>query len=385
MTGHPQTVLFNDLHPSRCNGGEEQVLRQVILGLAARGWRCLLAYQDWGDLIPEYQVAGIECRQFSLEAGRLVAPGPFVKSIAQQVFWARRERVRLLHCNSYNRASMTAVAKILSGVPAICHLHLEPPEYLSRQYRWGLNQLERFIAVSAWSAAVWSQTLGLPRERFAVLHNAIDTSRFRPDDDARATARQKIGAGPDCFVIGYCGRIVRGKGVDLLVRAVAPLANKNPAIKLLVIGSDAQNILHYREPLVPMLKELAGQLGIAHNVTFLGARTDVERWYNAMDVLVVPAIAAEPFGLVVAEALACGLPAIASRVGGIPEVLNGALDELLVPPNDVDALIAALQRMIDDPERRSRFGALGRDAVKKNLAIPPYLDRLGQLLQGMLA
>ncbi len=386
MTGNPPTALFNDLHPSRSNGGEELVLREILLGLAARGWRCLLAYHEWGDLVPEYEAAGIECRRFDLKAARLAAPRLFVRSVAGQVLWARRERVGLLYCNSFNRASMTATAKILGGVPAICHLHNEPPDYLSRQYRWGLNRLGRFIAVSGWNAAEWSRTLGLPRERFAVLHNAIDTSRFRPDDNARSAARQEVGVGPDCFVIGYCGRVVRGKGVDVLVRAMAPLVDKkNAAIKLLIIGSDAQNILHYNEPVVPMLKELAAELGIADHVVFLGVRHDVERWYNAMDALVAPATTPDPFCLVVAEALACGRPAIASRVGGVPEVLNGALDELMVPPNDVDALVVALQRMIDDAQQRARLGTLGREAVEKNLAVPHYLDRLEQILEGMLA
>ena len=380
-----RAILFNDWHPSHLNGGEEQVLRQVMLGLAGRGWRCLLAYHEWGDFIPEYEAAGMECRQFDLSAARPKAPARLLKSALSQLTWARRERVGLLYCNSYARAPVTAIAKMIGSLPAVCHLHLEPPSYLSRQYRWGLGRIGRFIAVSDWSAAQWTAELGLPAKQFAALHNPIDTSRFRPDADARAAARQELGLDSDDFVIGYCGRLVRGKGVDVLVRAAAPLMRRDSAVKLLIIGSDAQNILHYDEPVVPVIKALAVELGIADQVTFLGVRPDVERWYNAMDTLVAPVTDVEPFCLVVAEALACGRPAIASRLGGIPEILQGSLSELMVPPSDVDALAGALQRMLEDTPRRDRLGTLGRRFVQANFALQPYLDRLEHLVEEIVA
>src|SRR5690242_8025353 len=133
MTERP-TVLFNDGTPGRLMGGEEVVLRETLLGLAARGFRCLLAYQQWGDLIPEYEAAGIECRQFDFAAVRLQHLWRFGTSILQQVLWARRRRVKLFYCNSYFRAAHAAAIKSFGGFPALCHFHLPAPGYLSRQY-----------------------------------------------------------------------------------------------------------------------------------------------------------------------------------------------------------------------------------------------------------
>jgi glycosyltransferase involved in cell wall biosynthesis len=372
-------VVFSDRNPSRSNGGEELVLREALLGLAARGWRCLLAYHEWGDLIPEYEAAGIGCRRFDLTAVRLQNPWRFASSVTQQVLWARRQGVGLYHCNSYFRAAHAAAVKHLGGVPAICHFHIPPPEYLSRQYRWGLKQLDEFVAVSRCTAAEWSQALSVPQERVAVLHNPIDTTRFRPDPDARKSARGELGVADDCIVIGFCGRLIEEKGPDVLIRAAARLVAQHQPIKLLILGSDAQNIILHGRPFEPTLRRLARELGIADRVNFLGGRHDVERWYNAADLMTAPSLFSDSFGLVVAEALACGRPVIASRIGGIPEIMSGPLDEFLVPPNDIDALAVALHRLISDPERRAQVGRIGQEIVAKNFGVGLFLDRLEQI------
>ena len=384
MTSRSPAVIFSDNNPSRSNGGEELVLRETLLGLAARRWPCLLAYHEWGDLVPEYEAAGIECRRFDLAPVRPKFPGRFASSVAAQALWARRAGVQLLHCNSFNRAAHAAIIKRLGGFPAICHLHVSPPEYLSRQYRWGLRQLEGFFAVSDCAAEQWSKTLRIPRERIAVLYNPVDTDRFRPDEKARELARRELGIADDCVVLGYCGRVIQQKGVDVLLRAMAKLASDHRAMKFLVIGGDAQNVALCGERLEPRLRALARELGVAERVSFLGIRHDVERWYNAMDIVVAPSVSSEGFGLVVAEALACGRPAVASRIGGIPEILSGPLRELLVPPNDDEALAAVLRRLVDDPRRREQLGKLGREIVERKFGLALYLDRFEHLLHGML-
>lgn len=373
-------ILFSDYHPSRANGGEELVLCEIMLGLARRGWRCLLAYHEWGDLVPEYQAAGIECRRFDLSPLRPAHPARFLASVVRQAAWARREAVGLLCCNSYFRASHAAAVKGLSGVPAICHFHLPVPDYLSRQYRWGLQRLDGYIAVSAHTAGAWARALGIPPDRVAVVHNPVDTARFQPDDGARAALRRELGIADDCIVLGYCGRLVREKGIDVLLRAMARLDAGAGAVKLLIVGSDAQNVMLYGEPLVPTLQALAARLGLGERVIFAGPRRDVERWYNAMDIMAAPSLYAEPFGLVIAEAVACERPVVASRVGGIPEILSGPLEQLLVPPHDDAALAAALRRLIDDPQRRADVGRQGRRLVERRFALAPYIDQIESLL-----
>jgi len=384
MTPASFAILFSERNPSRTEGGEELVLRNILLGLSARGWRCLLAYHEWGDLVPEYEAAGIACRRFDLTPARPTNPGRFLASVAGQALWARRNGVGLLHCNSYFRVSHAAAVKHLGGFPAIGHLHNPPPDYLSRQYRWGLQQIDGLIAVSACTAAEWNRALARPSARVAVLHNGIDIDRFRPDEAARDSARRELGVGAAEVVIGYCGRLIREKGVDVLIRAVARLAAEHPALTLVILGSDAQNTRLYGEPLEAKLRMLAQELGIVGRFRFLGVRHDIERWHNAIDIVVVPSVYSDPLPLVVAEALACGRPVIGSRIGGIPELLSGPLAELLVPPGDDEALAAALQRLIADPQRRVRLGECGRQIVEKEFGVSLFLDQFESLI-GMMA
>ncbi len=347
----------------------------------------LLAYQEWGELVPEYEAAGIECRRFDLSPAKLGHPWRFAASVVGQAFWARREGVALYYSNSYFRAFHAAAVKYLGGFPAVCHFHITAPQndYVSRQYRWGLERMDRLIAVSECVAADWRRALGAPPGRISVLHNGVDTDRFRPDDAARASARQEVGAGDDCIVIGFCGRLVAQKGVDVLIHAAARLALQRPRIKLLIIGSDVQSRQDSPERFELKLRALARQLGLSDRIEFLGARGDVERWYNAMDMLALPSIGFDAFPSVIAEALACGRPVVASRIGGIPEILTGPLEELLVPPNDVDALAATLQRLVADPPWRVRMGRLGREVVETQFRVSIFLDQLEHLLKAIAA
>ena len=371
-------TLFSDHNPSRYQGGEELVLRNTLLGLAARGWRCLLAYHEWGDLVPEYEAAGIACRQFDLTPARVNHPLTFLGSVTGQALWARSQGVRLLHCNSYFRAAHAAAIRSLGGFPAICHLHNPPPDYLSRQYRWGLQRLDGFIAVSDQTAAEWSRALHIPRAHWSVLHNGIDLNRFRPDSHARQSARSEIDAAPSTAIIGYCGRLIRDKGIDVLLRAVAKLTGLD--VRVVVLGSDAQNVRLYGARLEPELKELAAQLGLADRTIFLGARHDVERWYNAFDILAVPSVYSDPLPLAVVEGLACGVAVVASRIGGIPELLGGPLGELLVPSRDEVALAATLRRLIDDPKRRVELGSLGRSVAEREFGMSRFLDGIEAIM-----
>ena len=386
VTGRP-AILFSDRKPSRCNGGgEELILREILLGLVQRGWRCLLAYHEWGELIPEYEMAGVSCRRFYLDPATLRQASGFGASVIGQALWARREGVVLYHCNSYFRAFHALAVKRLGGFAATCHFHIPPPEhYVSRQYRWGLERMDGLIAVSGRLASEWSRALGMARDRIVVLHNGIDTNRFRPDGAARASGRRALGVADDCFVIGYCGRLIPQKGAEMLVRAVAQLAPAHPAIKLLIVGSDIQSLHHQPERLEPQLRALAQRLGIVDRTDFLGTRRDVERWYNAMDVLVVPSLYSDPLPTVVLEGLACGRPVVGSRMGGIPEMLAGPLAQLLVPADDVDALAATLQRLARDPQWRAGMGRLGREAVERDFRVSVFLDRFEHLLKRVAA
>jgi glycosyltransferase involved in cell wall biosynthesis len=152
-------------------------------------------------------------------------------------------------------------------------------------------------------------------------------------------------------VVATVAHLIPQKGVDHLLRALAQMRRR---ARLQVIGDG---------PEASRLSALAAELGIGDRVQLLGLRDDVAEVLQAADVFVHPAIWGEAFGLTIAEAMATGLPVVASRVGGIPELVTHGETGLLVPPGDAGALAGALDRLAADGEERARLGANARQRV----------------------
>jgi glycosyltransferase involved in cell wall biosynthesis len=167
----------------------------------------------------------------------------------------------------------------------------------------------------------------------------VNTDRFRPDGAARREARQRLGAAGR-FVLLAVAYLIEPKGVDVAVRALARLPDD---VTLWVVGTGRQ---------AEALRALAGQLGVAARTHFLGAQRYVEPYMQAADCLVCPSLWAEAAGLVNLEALACGLPVVASRIGGIPEYVEDGRTGLLFAPGDADGLAECLLRLRGDPDYR---------------------------------
>lgn len=182
----------------------------------------------------------------------------------------------------------------------------------------------------------------------------VDTGRFRPDPAARLGLHRRLGATDDQVFIGFGGRLVREKGVHLLVRAIAGV----PGTRLIIVGDGPE-----RES----LESLAEALGIAERVTFAGHVPSLEmpRWLAAFDLLVLPTVGrrgwVEQFGRILVEAMACGVPVIGSASGEIPRVIGEA--GLLVPERDERALTEAIRALVAAGDLRTGLGARGRARV----------------------
>jgi glycosyltransferase involved in cell wall biosynthesis len=182
----------------------------------------------------------------------------------------------------------------------------------------------------------------------------VDLERFRPDPAARLRTRAAMGIPDARFLVGFGGRLVREKGVHLLVRAIAGI----PSAVLAIAGEGPE-----RE----RLRALARALGVADRVHFSGRRpsTVMPDWLNALDLLALPSQGArgwsEQFGRILVEAMACGVPVVASRSGEIPDVVADA--GILVPEGDAEALGAGIASLATDELARHRLACAGRARV----------------------
>ncbi len=194
----------------------------------------------------------------------------------------------------------------------------------------------------------------------------VDPERFAPDAGARLRVRRRMGLPEDAFVAGFAGRLVAEKGVEHLVAALAAV----PEAYLLVIGDG---------PRRAALERLADRLLPGVRARFAGGvpSLDMAAWLNALDVLALPSLTtpgwSEQFGRVLVEAMACGVPLVASRSGEIPHVVGDV--GVLVPEADVAALAAALAGLAAAPARRAELGRLGRRRVLDRFTHQRIADR----------
>jgi glycosyltransferase involved in cell wall biosynthesis len=208
--------------------------------------------------------------------------------------------------------------------------------------------VDAFVAVSPETAAFANRRREVAQRRLLVIPNGISLDRFRPDPAARARVRKELGVEPDGWVVGTVGRLAVEKNQALLLRAVAPLLGRQARVALVGDG-----------PLRRELAQLAAGLGIADSVHLLGARGDVPDVLNAFDAFVLCSDT-EGLPLAVPEAMATGLPVVATAVGGIPTVVEEGRTGFLVPTGDADALRDRLARLRADPPMARACGERGR-------------------------
>ncbi len=222
-----------------------------------------------------------------------------------------------------------------------------------------LRDADAFVAMSK---AIREEMLaaGIPGERIFVLPHGVDTARFRPAEPAeRSALRARLGL-PDGVLVVWSGRLLRGKGLDTLLEALARLAGDVPDLRLLLVGSGEGQALSIEDE----LRRRAGESDLAGRVLFAGRVERVEDALRAADVFVFPSVF-EALGISLVEAAACGLPAVASRTGGIVDVVEDGRSGILVPPGDPAALAGGMRALGTDADR---CAAMGREARRVALA-----------------
>jgi glycosyltransferase involved in cell wall biosynthesis len=358
-------------------GGLERTQLTMCRALAARGHQVDLVYQSEGDFARDW---GAFCGTMT-QIGRSLptSQAPFASSIeaVKAVDRARQLNPDVIYAFRHLDMPLAVAAGTLCRAPVVLHLCLPRPSTLPFLVRHALAHVAMTLSVSHNTAELWRRK-GIPAGSITVVHTGIDMDHYVPASaEARNATRIDLGLDPDNFVVLYAGRISQIKGVDLLVRAFRQLAGDLPHARLVVVGgatlsADPASAERYASE----LRRLSGPI----DVMWLPSRSDVLPLIQTADVAVVPSVWSEPFSRSVIEPLACGVPVIASRVGGNPEILTGWLSDYLVPPGNVDALaerIASLDGWRkSDPDLALRC----REAVVERLSLGREVDSVESLM-----
>lgn len=252
-----------------------------------------------------------------------------------------RERYDILHIQKPYDLPVALLVRRWVGSRVVFGCHGE--DFFPGDRRLG-RKADIAVSCSAFNAETVARHYAI---RPLVVYNGFDAELFRPQEPDPALRARFAPHGEG--VILYAGRLIPWKGVQYAIAAMEQV----PEAVLLIAGDG-----HYREA----LERQVHAAGLEGRVHFLGQvpHEELPRWLAVSDILVAPSFASETFGIALVEAQACGVPVVASRFGGFPEVVREGETGLLVPPQDTDALATALRELLSDPARRQAMGEAGR-------------------------
>lgn len=350
-------------------GGLETLLAECINRMPAEKYRhaivCLTDYSDFSKKItrPDVEIYALH-----------KPPGLGLETHFSIWKLFRRIKPTVLHTYNISALEYAAVAT-LAGVPVRVHAEhgrdASDPEGTNWKYNLLRRMLrpfvDRFIPVSGDLKRWFTEVIGVPDEKNILINNGVDTRQF-------ALARNHSGNDPvrhfseNCFVIGTVGRIQDVKNhaglIDAFIHLREILPGQKEQLRLIIIGDG---------PLLPSLRAKVSNAGIEDLVWLPGARDDIADLMQTFSVFAMTSIA-EGTPVVVLEAMASGLPVIATQVGGMPEVIIDNVTGKLVPASDAQAFAAAISEYVLAPELLVRHGAAGRQRIESTYSVEAMLE-----------
>jgi L-malate glycosyltransferase len=296
---------------------------------------------------------------------------------------ARRAGVDVVHANSIRAGLVLALAR-LAPAATVVHVRdcLPPSAVASATLRLIAATATTVVANSRYTARVVQAVA--PRARLEVVHNPVDLVRWDPARIDRAAARARLGAaGERRLLLGVVAQLSPWKGQDTAIEALRLLCAEGLDAHLLLIGSAkflARATRFDNEGYVATLRAQVADAGLQERVSWLGEREDVPELVRALDVLLLPSWE-EPFGRALIEAMALGVPVIATDVGGPPEIVEDGREGYLLPPREPHAWARAIARFAGHPERGREMGDAGRRRVEREFSVDRHVAAMCEVYE----
>lgn len=336
-------------------GGAEQVVIRLAAGLERRRFAPLICCLDEpGPFAPQAEAAGVEVVAFDKR-------GPVdVRAAWRLARLLRSRRVDVVHTHLWGGSFWGRLAALAARVPAIVTTEHNVDTW-KRAYHLALDRALApattcLVAVSP-AVREFYEARGVGRGRWRVVYNGVDTSAVPPR--GRRPAFRELGIGADERVVALVGRLVPAKAPEVFLQAMAIAAARVPALRGLVVGDG---------PLRGDLEAEARGLGLERRVVFAGVRRDVPALLAGLDALVFTSLR-EGLSMAMLEAMAAGVPVIATPVGGTPELITHGVTGLLVPPGQPESLADALVALLGDAALAAAIRHAARGCVEGRFSL----------------
>jgi glycosyltransferase involved in cell wall biosynthesis len=349
-------------------GGAERQVVELAVALRRKGYGITVACSVAGELADALERADVPVRPL---LKRLVK-----RRLSLVYAWRlrrllKRENFDLVHAHIYASIAAAAIATLGMDVPLVITEHTEASWQRRRARwvsRWIYSRVERIIAVSTPIRRRLIERDDVHPDLITIVPNAM-TSTSEPLADASLPTELR-----ERPLVGVVARLQPEKGVEYFLRAAARVTAKFPEAHFVVAGDG---------PLRQELVALSEDLGLRERVHFLGFRSDASELMESLDGLVVPSLT-EGSPLVTLEAMAAGVPVVASAVGGIPDQIRHDREGLLVPPGDAAAISDALLTLLRDPARASRLGEAARRRAASRFSHDTMVRRIEDVYRDVL-
>lgn len=349
--GAAPTLRIAGVDPERDFAGGESQVMGLTLALLRAGHQAELICDPAGELWRRAITAGVRCHPLRVR-----------NSIDAAAGWRLRRRLRtnrydVLHFHTARAHALAPFARGRARALVVTRRMDYPPNRIFA--RWLFNRAVDGVAAISPAVADALAGAGVARERIAIIPSGVDCARFRPPTgEERRAARLRCGIDDGDLAIGAIGSLTPRKGHRDLIDAVARLPGHG-SIRCRIAGEGA-----LREALAAQIE----RLGVGHQVRLSGPLKDARELLWAIDIFAMPSLK-EGLGVAALEALACGLPVIASRTGGLIDLIGDSRAGILIPPGNPDALAEALAALAEAPARRKEIGAAGRARVEANFTM----------------
>ena len=357
-------------------GGAERLMVPILKHLDRdhfEAYVCALQSKDGNPMADEIRALGIPVDCLNIQHLR------DLNALPRLIKYLKGTGADLVHTQLEFANILGSISAKFLRLPSVCTIHVmpalnvKPKLKLHQRVEWfALRQFcDRVISVSEEARQYHRKISGAATGQVVNIYNGIDLSHFVDMDreQARVAVRTEFGIPGDANMLTTVAVLRPPKGIQFMLRALPAILEANPNTWYLVVGSGSHQ---------KTLVEEAEKAGVSHRVIFAGMRKDVPQLLAASDVFVLPTLT-EALPTVLAEAMAARLPIVASRVGGIPEMITDGQNGCLVEPEDIPGLVRACNRLLNDPAQRAAMGAEGWKVVHRSFNIEQQVDQLETL------
>jgi glycosyltransferase involved in cell wall biosynthesis len=357
-------------------GGIERVLLTLLQHMPADIELCPLLFTR-KQAKPNHFLDGLEALKvpydtIAIDTSRYKYFNP-LKNIGEAITRFRSARYDLIHSHGYRANLIGFALSRYFGVPIVstCHGYISTDWHLSLYNRLDVYLLRYFNHVIAVSERLKTDLVqkGVDERKIRVVTNALQDACGSDRATLRAQTRRRIGIEEGEFVFGFVGRLSEEKGIAHLLEALKQWTSGASRWRLVLVGDGPDRA---------QLERTARAFDLGERVIFAGFQTDTAQWYSAMDAFVLPSLT-EGTPMVLLEAMASGLPLIATAVGGVPAMIRNGENGLLVPPANPMRLLEAMQATAANRELRERLSVGAAGSVRRDHSVAAWIEQVADV------